>query len=146
MSLQASSMMRLQKSETGEVTLSAYSGELTQPALVESVARVKATFPQLPPEFFKILIERVKDKGFSDKRLIDAVNHVIDTCQYPNPTMANFLSFDKRIKVYSYNDVCNIVTRHEGAFADFHRYIEGERVFFVKKADKHAYGLPDELF
>src|SRR5574343_469715 len=71
------------KNEQGECFISKYSGELTATVLSKSVAKIKASFPQLPPEFYSILIDRVKDVGFCDKRLIDSVNYVIDNCIYP---------------------------------------------------------------
>lgn len=132
-------------SETGEASLSIYSGELTGHTMTRSVAKIKATFPGLAPGFFDIFLERIKEKGFSDKRLIDAVNYVIDTCQYPTPTLANFLSFDKRIKIRTYHELCNMVTKGED---DFNRYtkIKIAGIFhYVRIADKEMFNIPDEL-
>lgn len=60
---------------------------------MESIKKIKLAFPDLPAGFYDVLSERIKSKGFSDERLNDAVNHVIDTCKYPKPTVANFISF-----------------------------------------------------
>ena len=129
----------------GNKTLSLYIGELKQETVVKSLAKIKAAFPALPPEFYAVFLERMKDKGFSDERLIAAVNNVIDTCPYPTPALANFLSFDKRDKVLSYDDVCNIVCRNEARFESFCRITINEKPFYIRNADKELYNIPTSL-
>jgi len=51
----------------------------------------------------------LKDEGFVDERLTDSVKHTIKTCVYPEPTIANFLNYDKNIKVYDYNQYLKLV-------------------------------------
>ena len=82
--------------ENGEVSL--YNGTLTTPVVVSCVAKIKACFPALQEGFYKTLTERIVDKEFCDERLKDAVNHVIDNCRYPQPSIADFINFDKTIK------------------------------------------------
>ena len=129
----------------GNKTLSLYIGELKQEVVVKSLAKIKAAFPALPPEFYTVFLERMKDKGFSDERLIAAVNNVIDTCPYPTPALANFLSFDKRVKLLSYDDVCNIVLKHEAKFDNFCRITINEKPFYIRNADKELYNIPTSL-
>lgn len=132
-------------SESGEISLIVYSGELTQENVAKNSAKIKAAFPALPPEFFKLLVDRIKERGFSDERLSDAVNNVIDNCPYPTPTLANFLSFDKRVKVLGYDELCNLVTAGETEFKYFsHLRIKG-KLFYVRTSDKEIYNIPDEL-
>lgn len=100
------------QNETGECYLSHYSGPLTTPVLVEQVARIKATFPALPAQFYAIFANRVKEISFGNTRLIDAVNHVIDNCVYPSPTIAQFLSFDKKIRLFTYPEMLDKVNKN----------------------------------
>lgn len=88
---------------------SIYKGELTKKGIAENLALIKAAFPKLENLYFDILKEMLKDDGFVDERLKDAVKHVIKTCVYPEPTIANFLSYDKNIKVYDYNQYLKLV-------------------------------------
>lgn len=62
-------------------------------------------FPELPNEFYDILSERIVDAGFSDERLIDGINNVIDTCMYPRPTIAQFISWDKKVPMFTYDQM-----------------------------------------
>jgi len=57
--------------------------------------KIKHAFPSLQKEFYDVLCDRLKEHEFSDERLLKAVNHVIDTCIYPIPVIANFIIFDK---------------------------------------------------
>lgn len=85
--------------------ISIYKGTLTTPAVIESVAKIKKSFPTLPVGFYEVLSNRLKENGFNDARLKDAVNNVIDTCHYPTPTIADFISFDKKFKVLHYDEL-----------------------------------------
>ena len=52
-------------------------------------------FPNLAPGFFDVFLEAADRNGLTDARMMAAIEHVIDTCQYPTPTVANFLIFDQ---------------------------------------------------
>lgn len=66
---------------------------------------IKKSFPSLPIGFYDVFTDRLKENGFSDDRLTDAVAHVIDNCRYPQPSIADFISFDKKYKVYTYGQM-----------------------------------------
>ncbi len=86
-------------------SLSVYRGELTTQGIIKGVSAIQKSFPSLPIEFYEVLKDRIKASGFSDDRFIDAVNHVIDNCVYPQPTVAQFVSFDKKIKLNTYEEM-----------------------------------------
>lgn len=88
--------------QTDKQEISIYSGELTKECVAVNLMKVKNAFPALSQEFYNIFAERVKDNHFSNQRLTDAVQYVIDNCIYPQPTIAQFISFDKKIRLYTY--------------------------------------------
>lgn len=92
--------------------ISLYQGQLTKKNVALNELKIKATFPSLPAEFYKVLANRIKENNFSDARLSDAVNHVIDNCVYPQPTIAQFISYDKEVKLYSYAEFMDHATAH----------------------------------
>lgn len=98
--------------ESNEISI--YTGELTARVIVENAAKIKKSFPTLPIGFYQVFDERLKENNFTDTRLIDAVNHVIDTCVYPQPTIAQFISYDKRIKLYTYSQYCKLCDEGDG--------------------------------
>ena len=57
--------------------------------------------------FTDLLTESLKRNGFTDERFTDAVNYVIDNCRYPKPSIADFVSYDKSVKVYTWQDMVN---------------------------------------
>lgn len=91
--------------------------------------------------------ERLIAKGFTNKRVTDAVNYVIDTCKYPTPTVADFVGYDKKVKLYTYNEACNelgIGLQLDREFAPVK--VNGlEKPLWVRKVDKKNYNLPDEI-
>ena len=89
----------------GEMVVSVYAGELTTRIVIEGIKKIKAAFPNLPADFYDILSERLKANKFSDEKFIDAVNNVIDNFVYPTPTIANFIGYDKNIRLYSYEEM-----------------------------------------
>ena len=126
----------LKVNENGETYLSLYTGDLTPKVVTESMAELKASFPALPAEFFTMLSKRVKDNGFSDERLRDAVRHVIDNCIYPNPTIAQFIGFDKKVRLFTYHEMLEKVNNSGGDSSVWSYYetmsINGKMFWFSK--------------
>jgi len=99
--------------------ISIYSGHLTPLGITESMIKIKRSFPELDKEFYDILQDRLKENKFCDSRLKDAVNHVIDHCVYPRPTIAEFISYDKRVRLYSYYEAVEYCTERNIKISDF---------------------------
>ena len=77
---------------------------------------------------------------FSDQRMIDSIGYVIDNCLYPTPTIANLISYDRRVKLYTYQEVCEYVDRG-GQMEDFiKREIRGT-VYRILKSEAIQKGL-----
>jgi len=104
--------------------------------------KLKQSFPALGSGFYDIFMDRIKDNGFSDERLTDAVNHVVDTCIYPQPTIAQFLNFDVRIKIYNYSEYVQFVTENRNPDSMKAVRIAGkEKPMFAKIEDIEKYKL-----
>lgn len=73
--------------------------------MVKNIAVIKKSFPGLPLGFYDILMDRLRANNFSDERLNDSVNYVIDTCTYHTPTIAQFISFDKKVRMFTYGQM-----------------------------------------
>lgn len=75
------------------------------------------------------------EKGFTDDKMRDAINYVIDNCKYPIPSIAEFLSFDRVVKLYSYQEVSVLVTKNQASFEDFEKRVVDGKVYRVLKSD-----------
>jgi len=85
--------------------MSLYTGDIVSYAtVVNGCKAIKQSFPALTAEFYSNLFETVKQEGFTDARFMDAVSHVIKTCVFSVPGIADFVSFDKKVRVYDYNE------------------------------------------
>lgn len=85
--------------------------------------------------FFNVLTERIVANNFTGKRLKDAVNYILDNFQYKELVISDIIRFDKRVKLYTYNDVCNLVTKNQASFSDFEiKEINGTS-YRIKKTD-----------
>lgn len=124
------------KNEKGDLGVSLYKGETVKPRdLAASLSRLMFAFPKMSNEFFDILSERVVANKFTTKRLNDAINHLIDNFNYKELNIADIIKFDKKVKLYSYNDVCKMVSKGEASFTDFAiKEIDGTH-YRVKKTD-----------
>ena len=99
------SFSKISVNEKGEMSLSVYNDTLTGSCVAQCVKKIKDAFPDLPVGFYAVLSDRIKHGKFTDKRLIDSVNNVIDICVYPRPTIAQFVSWDKRIPMFTYDQM-----------------------------------------
>lgn len=116
--------------------ISLYRGDPASPKDVAvSLGRLMMAFPKMSNGFFDLLAERVAANKFTAKRLNDAINHLIDNFNYKELNIADIIKFDKRAKLYSYNDVCKMVSKGEATFSDFAvKEINGTH-YRVKKTD-----------
>ena len=115
--------------------LSAYvPGTISDKTGLEITNMVRHAFPSITTEFLRLLVSRMRAENFSDQRATDAVNHVIDNCEYPLPTIARFLSFDRRKRVYSYNEMLLFLSQNQGFTTNHFGSTEvgGKKVWFLK--------------
>ncbi len=119
--------------------LSIYSDEaLDQFTFAHGVKDLKSAFPKLTPGWYDLLKKRVKEKGFTKKRFYDSVNHTIDNCIYPEPTIAQILSFDVSVKAYSYYEILELNSKMPGIMSEYKALKNGR---WVKKTDSEKFGL-----
>ena len=83
-------------------------GKVTSRCFAECIIKIKKAFPKLPKGWYDILQDMIDIDNFTDSRLIDATTNLISTCQYPEPTIANILGYDKKKKKYSYDEMLNV--------------------------------------
>lgn len=123
--------------------VSIYTGPLTPKVIFECVAKAKTAFPALTADFFEILSQRIRENGFTDDRLRDAVAHVIDTCPYPTPTIANFISFDRTFKVLTYDQMLKYNDEHPGVWELYKpvKFPDRKNPVFVHQDDVEKYNL-----
>jgi len=106
--LETSQSQSLTTTDTNEISV--YKGELTKFALVEQTKRVLNMFPKFPQPMLDELKNAFADNGFTDERMKDAVNHVRDTYEGWDklPNIANFVQYDKKIKILTYNELLTV--------------------------------------
>ena len=124
----------------GEISI--YKGELTTKEMINQVKRLKSAFPNAEPGFFDLVMERAKETGFTNTRLVDAVNNVIDNFRYPQPMVSDVISFDRRVKLHSYLDMTEKVNRGGASVWDNFevRDFDGTK-FWIEKSDIVQYSL-----
>lgn len=124
--------------------MSVYSGKpFTRETWVRCLVDLKTAFPKLPNGYWQLILNRMGDKGFTDRKLIDATKHLIDTCPYPEPAPANFLDFDKKIEMISEFEMNEKATREGKDIRRFYDNIEIEgRSYWTPKGNAGRYNLP----
>lgn len=116
-------------------SLSVYTDSLTTEHALKEVVRLKGAFPQLPVGFYDVLLDRIKDKGFTNQQLTDSINNLVDNFTYPVPTLANILSWDKRIKLHSYAEMCKLHDESGVLFSDYEKIRRKGKLYWVSKED-----------
>ena len=107
----------------------------TQEQLTRNIAKLEMAFPKMQRDFFKILLERIDANNFSNKRLENAVNYVIDKFQYKELNVADIISWDRKINIYTYEQICNLI--HKSMIKGFEdtdtREINGTKYWVLKR-------------
>jgi hypothetical protein len=123
--------------------ISCFGGEMSETNQLKEVANVKLAFPALPNGFYLILLDRVRELKISDERLKFAVGHVIDNCEYPSPTIAQFIGFDRKIKLYNQQQILkmNDDVQGIGKFYKLVRLIGQSKPLYAHESDIEKYKL-----
>lgn len=118
------------------MAVSLYSDAEPTPAeIAVAMKRLQVAFPKMEPAFFNLLAERVMGNGFTAERLRDAVNHVLDNFQYKELNISDIIRFDRRAKLHTYGEVCQMVTSGKARWDDFEKREINGTVYRIKKTD-----------
>ncbi len=124
----------IRRGENGEMSISLYAdGLATREEIAFGTAKLRAAFPKMESGFWSVLVERIVANNFSRDRMRQAIEYVLDNFQYKELNVADVIRFDKRIRLYTWNEVYRLM----GQFPhpDFEsRDIEGVK-YWVLKAD-----------
>ncbi len=117
-----------------------------------------AAFPKLTEDWFRVLLAQTVGAAFTNDRFTAAVNDLIRTCEYPEPTVARILDFDRKITLLDYIAMCEKWTLGLGKFYKMVRKadathqplwasiedIERYRLPFVEQKDETPEASPTE--
>ena len=82
----------------------------------------------------EVLAYMVVEKQIPLERLQDAVNNCIMTCR-GFPSVADILSFDRDIRMYTYNEVCAMWQKSEAVQDDFEKVRYDKKTYWILKTD-----------
>lgn len=125
----------LDRKECERITeISIFTGTVASENEIKSeVKKLMAAFPDVKSDFLIVLVERMIDKNFTKERVKEAINHVIDTNPYKRPSIADIISFDRKIKVYTYSEISAKCYPGYSAFDHFEKIeIEGRKRYIEK--------------
>ena len=128
----------------GSQAVSIYSGGRTKQGLMAAISKILIAFPGLSKEQADLLKDRFAENNFTDERMMDAAKHVIDTYEgYGKiPNIANFIRFDKQVKIMTYRELCSAHDKGDLAFGDYEPVdMGGEKPFFAKAIDVDRYKI-----
>ena len=129
-------------SERTEISL--YTDELAGPNdIMDAAAKIKRSFPALQTGFYDSFDDRVRANKFTAQRLKDAVSFVIDNCPYPTPTLSNFISFDRTLKIKTYDEMCKEALTSESIWREWLpvKYPDMPRTVWVHANDIVKYSI-----
>jgi hypothetical protein len=103
--------------------------------IAKEVVKLKKSFPQMEQGAIEILTERLLANGFTEQRLKDAIADVIDNFKYKIPNIADIIQFDKRVKLYTYNEAYMEIEKGAAVWEDFRIIERNETKYRIKLKD-----------
>lgn len=124
--------LRAELPERNTKEVSVYEDRKADPGLIATeIAKLKAAFPAIEMSYISILSERLQANGFTEQRLKDAIATVIDNFRYQKPNIADIIAYDKKVKLYTYNETYQEIEK--GAeWSDFKIIERNGKIFRVK--------------
>lgn len=114
--------------------ISVYTGEIASREIILSeTKKLVAAFPEITNDFIILLIDRLTDNKFTAQRVKDAINNIIDNSPYKRPSIADIISFDKKIKTFSFDEIQSKCRWDYPAFNHFNRVQINGKWRYVEK-------------
>ena len=107
-----------QAEQDGETryAISKYNGvPATDKEIVAILTELATVYPVINSKI-AVLVKLLTIENFTAKRLNDACTHVLATCKYKEPTIADIVSFDRCVKLYTYSECLQMINRGVAAF------------------------------
>lgn len=122
----------------------------TRDEIAETCKRLVAAFPKLDQEVVFTIIDRAIARQMPLQQIVDAINHTIDTCEYPNFTPAKVLNFDTSYEIYSYNEASEMMYQNggnkvAGGGTLLSKLKINGTLCWVKTIDKQRFNIPDAI-
>lgn len=128
-------------SEVHKGEISIYKGELSPNVVAGQMLKLTTVFPTIEDEFINVLAERIVANGFSNERLTDAVDNLVDNFKYPRPSIADVIGFDCRIKIYDYSEYSAEILGKKSSGNDFTKHWIDDKLFWVKISECERYNF-----
>ena len=137
----------LQEDRRSEITV--YSDNIAEPATVaKEVVKLKHAFPTISSEFADILCERIIANNFTEQRVRDAVSYVLDNFKYQKPSVADVVSFDKKLKIFNYTQMLEKLNEIGASVWNDYKpvILPGcKKTVYIDISEAEAYGMNYEL-
>ena len=125
--------------------MTTYEGaRLTPQTKLKIGAIVFSAFPEIQDAKVHLMLDMMQEDGFTEQRAIDAVKQVIreHIAWGKEPPIGSFLSFDKRVKVYTYGELSTRHDKGELVFSDYEPIDLGhDKPRFAKSDDIAKFNL-----
>lgn len=106
-------------------------------AIASLTLKLSAAYPTAyeNPMFASVLTDAIIRNGMTEKQLEDAVNHLIDTCPYKTFSIADIVSYDKRVPLMDYGEYCRRTTEGVNRGEDFETVKIDGKCYWALKSD-----------
>lgn len=124
------------KTDDGCMSISLYNDQpADEAAWAVQALRLTSVFPESGSNtaFMLELSRAVARKKMTAKQLEDAVDHLVDNCRYPRFSIADIVSYDRKVRLYSHAECCEMCSH--GVSWDFDTVKVEGKTFWVKKSD-----------
>ena len=126
------SRQSVMQKECNEISL--YSGEPANKDQIFSASqKLIAAFPDVTVDFVILLTERFIDNKFTAQRVKDAINHIIDNSPYKRPAIADIISFDRKVKLFTHSEIQAKCAPGYPAFEYYERVVINNKVKYIEK-------------
>lgn len=124
-------------SNGGNAEMSLYRrGTVSPEVLGTEIKKLQTAFPARGDDFFNLLAERIVANGFSDQKLKDAVAKCIDTFSYKEINISDIIGYDRRVKLYTYGEMCDMIYNKLARCDDF-KFVETPNgKYWIKKTER----------
>ena len=133
--------------DKGNKTLSIYKDNLLEVETYQvGKELLKSRFNNIDEKMQIILLDRVKEHGFTNERFMDAIKFVIDTSKYPSMTIADILQFDNVLNLRTWIQVAKEEKDFGHTIWQYYKPVEVKGICYyvhIYELEKYNITLPE---
>lgn len=108
----------------------------------DGIKQLRTAFPKITDDWVDLLTTKMKEKEFTEKQFVDAIDNIITNCKYPTPQISDVLNYNKGIRIFTRSEYLEELKLYSSDLSNYYKAINvNDKLFYIHKDHIEQYGV-----